>query len=79
MNEKEREEIKKQAKEIMDKFAKSIDSVKDKVQDSSVERDKDRREEREGKSSDADFRKIMFSNAPSKEGDFILGEKKKWE
>lgn len=74
-----KDQIKKEAKEIMDKFAKSLDSIKEKVKDSFVEREKDRREEKEGKFADRDFREIMFENAPSKSGDFICGEKKKWE
>ena len=30
------------------------------------------------KTADSDFRELMFRNAPKKEGDFIIGETKKW-
>jgi hypothetical protein len=30
------------------------------------------------KTADSDFREMMFSNAPKKDSDFILGETKKW-
>ena len=79
LDDKKREQVRKQAKAIMDKFAKSLDSIKEKVSDSFVERDQDRRQEGEEKVTDFHFRKIMFENAPSKNGDSILGEKKKWE
>ena len=79
MDEKEREKIRKGAKSIMDKFAKILDSVKDKVEDSFVEREQDKREEGEGKESSPEFKKIIFENAPNKNGNYFLGEKKKWE
>jgi len=79
MDEKEREKIREQAKAIMDKFAKSLDSVKDKVEDSFVERAQDRRKEGEGKEANSEFKKIIFENAPNKNGDYLFGEKKKWE
>lgn len=74
-----REQVRKQAKDIMDKFARTLDSVKDKVEDSFIEREQDRRQEGVEKVTDFHFRKIMFENAPNKNRDFILGEKKKWE
>jgi hypothetical protein len=76
---KKREEVRKQAKEIMDKFAKSLGDVKEKVEEDNVEREQDRRKEGEGKTSNSDFREIIFENAPNKNKDYIIGEKKKWE
>ncbi len=70
------EEIKKQAKEIIDKFARALEKVK--VEEARVERDEDRRVEREGVSCDNDFRKIMFENAPEKENECIKAEKGGW-
>lgn len=29
--------------------------------------------------ADSDFRELMFKNAPKKEGDFIIGETKRWQ
>jgi len=77
------EEIKKQAKEIMDSFASALEKVK--IEESGVEREEDRRAERvlsqkEPKDSelDSDFRKIMLGNAPSIDGDCIKAEKGGW-
>ncbi|MEM2479000.1 MAG: hypothetical protein QXJ92_02300 [Candidatus Pacearchaeota archaeon] len=72
------EEIKQKAREILDKFAAALAKVKESIPESFVERAQDRREEGEGKAADAEFREIVFMNAPKKEGDFILAEKKKW-
>jgi len=78
VSEKEKESIKKQAKEIMDKFSKKLERINNKTGDSFVEREDFEREEREGKKGNLDFRKRMFENAPNKNDDFILGEKKSW-
>jgi len=72
------ETIQKQAKEILDKFSKELDKVKEQVGETFVEREEDRREEGEGKEGDSYFRETMLKNAPSKEGDFIVAEKGKW-
>jgi hypothetical protein len=74
MEEKKREEVRKQAKEIMDKFAKALGDVKEKVEESNVEREQDRRKEGEEKISNSDFREIMFENAPNKNKDSIMSE-----
>ena len=71
-----KEEIKKQAKEIIDNFVKALENIE--IEESRVEREKDRREEAEGRETDEDFREIMFENAPKKKDDFIIGEKGKW-
>ena len=78
VSEKEKESIKKQAKEIMDKFSKKLERINNKTGDSFVEREDFEREEREGKKGNLDFRKRMFENAPNKNEDFILTEKKSW-
>ncbi|MEK6761063.1 MAG: hypothetical protein AABX93_04025 [Nanoarchaeota archaeon] len=78
VSEKEKESIKKQAKEIMDKFSEKLERLDKKTGDSFVEREDFEREEHEGKKGDIDFRQRMFENAPNKNDDFILGETKKW-
>jgi len=78
ISEKEREGIKKEAKEIMDKFSKKISKVKEKIPEPLIERKEYEREEKLGKDSNSDFRERMFENAPEKNKDFILTEKKKW-
>ena len=81
VSEKEKEEIKKQAKGIVDNFSKKLSKVGE-TQESVVEREKCEREEG-GECNDID-RGIMFRNAPdtqtgtSKNKDFIIAEKGKW-
>lgn len=77
MDEKEREKIGKQAQELLDKFGKAIESVKlkDKKGDSKVG---GFRVEEQGKQGDKEFRRIMFQNAPAKDEDNIIAEKKQW-
>jgi Asp-tRNA(Asn)/Glu-tRNA(Gln) amidotransferase C subunit len=77
VSDKERDEIRKQAKGILDDFSKQLDKVKNKMGDPLIEREFDERGEGEGTCEDID-REIMFDNAPEKNDDFILGEKGKW-
>jgi Asp-tRNA(Asn)/Glu-tRNA(Gln) amidotransferase C subunit len=77
MQEKEIETIKTETKKLLDKFSKSLDTVKS-SEEWNVKRDEDRRKDGEGKNVDKDFRKIMLENAPNKNEDFILAEKKTW-
>lgn len=72
------EEIRKEAKLILDKFAKTLEEVKE-IPDSFVEREEDRREEKEGKKGDDDFRKIFFENAPATKKSCVLAERGKWK
>ncbi len=78
VSEGEKESIKKQAKEILDNFSKELSKVEKLSASVSVDRDDQEREE--GKISvPAIDRKIMFDNAPEKNGDFIMAEKKEWK
>jgi len=70
--------IQKEAREILDKFAKALEKIKD-IPDSFVEREEDRREEKEGKEPNSDFRKIFFENAPATKKDSIQAEKGGWK
>jgi Asp-tRNA(Asn)/Glu-tRNA(Gln) amidotransferase C subunit len=78
VSEQEKEEIKEEAKRIMDSFSKKLEKVKDKIPEPLIEREDFEREEEEGNEQNADFRKRLFENAPNKNSDFILTEKKKW-
>ena len=73
-----REEIKKQAEKLMESFGKALEKSGVKEKTVFVEREKDRREEKEEK-CDSEFRKIVFSNAPEVKDDFIIAEKGEWE
>ena len=80
ISEKEKEEIKVKAKQIMDDFAKKLEPVAGKIKEEPfVEREQCERLEGEGEECDEDFREIMFSNAPKKDKDFIIGEKGGWK
>jgi len=77
VSEKEKKDIEKQAKSIMENFSKKLDKVNGKVKDSGIEREEYERIEGKGEQLELD-RKIMFENAPNKDADFIIAEKKKW-
>ena len=78
LSEKEKEEIRKQAKEIMDSFSEKISKVKLDSEEIGIIRDKSEREENSVECENID-REIMFENAPQKNKDFIVGEKGGWE
>jgi Asp-tRNA(Asn)/Glu-tRNA(Gln) amidotransferase C subunit len=75
VDEKEKEQIKNKAKEIMDSFSKKVGEVS--LEDKNFKiREKSRRKE-----FDSGYkinREIMFSNAKEKNKDFIISETKKW-
>ena len=75
---KMREEIKKQAKKIMDDFAAALEKAGVKEEVVFVEREEDRREEKD-EAYDAEFREIMLKNAPEVKDDFLIAEKGEWE
>lgn len=77
VSEKEKEDIKRQAKKILDDFSKQLSEVKREVGEPMIEREKGEREEAGVRCDEID-KKIMFENAPQKNRDFIIGEKKKW-
>ena len=77
INDVKREAIKKEAKQILDKFAKTLDKVKIKGKSGKQEVG-GFRVEGDGKVADEDFRRIMFKNAPNKDNNSIIAEKKKW-
>ncbi len=77
MEEKRKEEIRREARAILDKFAKSLEKVKVSGKKKEIVGDGTRVEGKEG-GCDSDFRKRMFDNAPKKEGDCIVAEKASW-
>tara|TARA_Y100000310_G_C20702929_1_gene831733 strand:- start:11988 stop:12248 length:261 start_codon:yes stop_codon:yes gene_type:complete len=78
VSEKEKEKIRKQAKDIMDKFSNKLSKIDKKIPEPLIERAEFERVEGEGKESNPDFKKRIFENAPQKNKDFIIAEKKKW-
>jgi len=61
----------------LDGFASSLEKVKLKAKETKKS-EGGFREEGKGNSCDKEFRASVFGNAPNKEGDFIIAEKKKW-
>ena len=76
--EKEVEQIRNEAKELLDKFSKALASVKLEGEEWNVERGEYSREEKEGVESSIDFRKKMLENAPVHNEEVIIAEKKTW-
>jgi hypothetical protein len=83
VDEKEKKEIEKQAKKIMDDFSKKLSAIDLKSEELLIEREESVRDELDGKCNEID-RNIFFENASStlkgtsKNKDFIVAEKKKW-
>lgn len=77
MNDIERDKIKKEAKEILASFSKSINKVKIGKKDLKA-KEGGFRKEGIGEKCKEEFRKRMFDNAPNKDENFIIAEKKKW-
>lgn len=77
MEENEKEAVRKQAEKILDKFGKSLESIKLKEK-KTENRVGGFRKEGQGIITNPEFRKRMFANAPDKNDDFIIAEKKSW-
>ena len=78
VSEKEKEEIRQQAKKIMDNFSRKLGEVKGEIKDSGSEKGDFEREEGKGSRPEID-KKIMLENAPNKNKDSIIAEKGEWE
>lgn len=76
VSENEREAIKKQARSIIESFAKELEKIT--IKEKLVERAEDRREEKEEKEESSNFKKIMIANSEKNDGDCIIAEKGKW-
>tara|TARA_Y100000310_G_C20449734_1_gene700088 strand:+ start:324 stop:587 length:264 start_codon:yes stop_codon:yes gene_type:complete len=78
VSDKEKQEIKKQAKQIMDSFSSKLSSIKDKTEEPFIERKEGERKEESGECQSID-REMMFENASNKNKDFIVAEKGGWQ
>lgn len=78
ISDEERVGIKLKAKKIVDSFSKKLESVKGLKEGNFIEIGKGLREEGKGSECDELFRKTILENAPEKNKDFILAEKKSW-
>ncbi len=73
----DRTKIEKQAKEILDKFARALEKVKIDELDFHVNREEFEREEGDG-SGCGNFKESLLENAPNKNSDFVIAEKGEW-
>lgn len=71
------EGVKKQAKEILDRFAKALEKVKTKETEFYVDRKEFERAEIKSKCED--FKAELLKNAPKKDSDFVIAEKGSWK
>jgi len=79
VSEKEQESIKKEAKEILDKFSKSLEKVESKIKETKgVQRDRQLREESKAQ-RDKGFKKLFLKNVPKSEDDYVMAEKGAWK
>ncbi len=79
ITEEKKEAIKKEATQILDNFSKALENVKFSVSKKEPKEGAGGfREEGQGIVGDTDFRARMFANAPNKDKDFVIAEKKKW-
>ena len=79
LSDKEKEEIRKEAKKLLDSFSEELSKIRVPEGEPSLEREKSEREEGEGEDPEEGFRERMLDNAPNKSSDFVIAEKKKWE
>ncbi|MEA3329962.1 MAG: hypothetical protein U9Q06_04435 [Nanoarchaeota archaeon] len=77
LSEKEKVQIKEDAKKLILEFGGRIDSLEER-EETFVERDVEVREEGGKCEINEEFRKIMLENAPKKNQDFIIGERGAW-
>ena len=77
VSEKEKKEIKKQAKSLLDEFSKKLEKIKTK--ESHFQNKDGLRDESNGWNTDEEFRSTMLANAPFVEDDFIVAEKGGWK
>ena len=81
----DKENIEKQAKKILDKFASALEKVENRKETKvsltsqpslgGVDREEFERDEGDGKECEEGFRQKILSNAPEHDDDFILVEK----
>ncbi len=74
---KEKEEIKKDSKKLLDDFSAKLSKIKTK--EGHFSRDNGTREEGTPWKTDEEFKEVMFVNAPFVEDDLIVAEKGGWK
>ncbi|MCK5449411.1 hypothetical protein KAI32_00945 [Candidatus Pacearchaeota archaeon] len=77
ITDKEMEDIKRDAKKLLDEFASKLSKIK--ASEGHFENGDGFREEGDGWNTDSDFKDLMFLNAPFVEEDLIVAEKGGWK
>ena len=78
VSEKEKDEIKKEAKRIMDSFSKALEKIDSEDIETAVLRQHQMRKETKPSKPDKEFREKILKNAPNKNQDNIIAEKGSW-
>jgi hypothetical protein len=81
LNEKEKKQIEKETKKIINSFSKKLEKIKDLPEQGEIEREECSRKEYETKKENCkklELKKRILENAPNKNKDFILAKEKKW-
>ena len=77
VTDEEKEEIRKNAKRVLDEFAHKLEKIK--VEEELLENGYGLRLEGQPWKTQEDFREIMFDNSPNVEDDSIVAEKGGWK
>lgn len=72
------EKIREQAKKIMDEFMTALDKAENNNLAFGEERQASTRAKMSKQGTENSFRELMFDNAPKKNDEYIIAEKKKW-
>ncbi|MBT7102334.1 hypothetical protein HN935_02370 [archaeon] len=77
VTEKEKEQIRKDSKKLLNEFASKLSKIK--APEGHFENETGTREEGEGWNTDPEFRSTTLSNAPFAKDDAIVAEKGAWK
>jgi hypothetical protein len=77
VKEKEKEQIKKDSKKLLNEFSTKLKKIKSKM--FHFKKEDGYREEGDGWKTDTEFKSHMLNNAPFVEGDSIVAEKGSWK
>lgn len=73
-----KKKIEAEAKEILNKFSKKLEKIKDFKEEGLILRKESLRTEEEGIICEKDFKKRILKNAKNKNKDFIIAKEKSW-
>lgn len=77
VSEKEKEQIRKDSKKLLNEFASKLDKIK--AKEGHFQNESGTREEGDGWKTDEEFKSTILSNAPFAEDGFIVAEKGGWK